>query len=109
MTVKRGSLPAPNAGAPGMQAPLPWKCPMGAVKVYYVGRKVFKTKAGNVEKTVIHYERNGTRYAFASARPDVVADLAELAKVMTKADGRQTSVLADFAFAKGGTLTLTIP
>ncbi len=106
MTVKRGAMPT-SSNADGRQPPLPFKCPMGTVKVYWSGQKVFNTKAGPVEKTVIHYEKNGTRFAYASNREDVVADLAELTRAMTKADGKQTSIEANFLFVKDGELTLT--
>lgn len=86
---------------------------MGLVRVYYIGRKVFKTKSGEVEKTVIHYEMNGARYAFASNREDFVADMAELAKLVarpTEANPHaQTSTEAEFSWPKGGTLSVTVP
>ena len=105
MTLNRGT-PAPANAA---NAPLQFKCPMGTVKVYDVRRKVFKTKAGDVEKTQIHYDLNGARYAFASNRADFVADMAELAKLMTKPDGKMTSIQASFVWPKGGVLSVTVP
>lgn len=86
---------------------------MGSVRVYFIGRKVFKTKAGEVEKTVIHYEMGGVRYAFASNRKDFVADMAELAKLIARPTEQnpqaQTSMEAEFSWPKGGTLSVTVP
>jgi hypothetical protein len=108
MTLQKGNpASAPTSGA-ARQAPLPFKAPMGSVKVYDIRRKVFHTKTGDVEKTQIHYEMNGQRYAFASNRDDFVKDMAELEKLVTKTDGRQTSIAAAFAWVKDGPLTVTI-
>jgi hypothetical protein len=109
MTLVKGSAPtAPTAGT-ARQAPLPFKAPMGSVKVYDVRRKTFKRKDGSeVDKTQIHYEKDGSRFAFASNREDFVNDMAELAKLMTKPDGKQTSITATFGWVKGGALTVTV-
>jgi len=82
---------------------------MGTVKVYDVRTKVFKTKEGDKTKTQVHYEaQGGARFAFASNRPDFVSDMAELAKLMAKPDGKQTSITATFTWPKGGTLSVNV-
>lgn len=85
---------------------------MGAVRLYFIGTKTFKTKDGPKEKTVIHYEMNGTRYAFASDRADFVKDMGEVRAVIAKPTEQnpdaQTSINASFAWTKGGPLTVTL-
>lgn len=107
MTLTRGTPPpAPNAGA-APQAPLPFKAPMGSVRVYYIGTKTYKGKDGPKNKTVIHYDNGRGRFAFASNRSDFVADMAELAKIATGADGKVKPITATFQWTKGGPLNVS--
>lgn len=113
MAVVKGQAPAPtapNAGTTRSPA-LPFKSPIGTCRVYYIGTKVFNTKAGPKNKTVIHYEKDGQRYAFASDRDYVVANLNELAKLMapTTEGGKQRAVTADFRWVKDTSLDIYVP
>lgn len=111
MALKRGATAAtPNAGTgAAQQAPLPFKSPFGTVKVYFVGTKTYKGQGGPKDKTVIHYDKNGSQFAFASNRADFVEDMAELAKLMTKPDGKQSPITATFTWTKGARLVVNVP
>jgi hypothetical protein len=91
-----------SGSAPGRQPSLEFEIPSGPVKVYYVGIKTYKTKNGDVSKTVMHYTRkDGERRKFATAKPALVSDLEALGKMTLP-------VSATFTWAKGGALTVNV-
>lgn len=107
MTLIKGTPPATSNAGAVRSAPLPWKCPMGTVKVIYIGRKTYKTAKGEVEKSLLHYVAPDEKhYAFASARPDFVSTMAELQTLLVE-EGKK-AITASFAWPKGGTMSVNI-
>jgi hypothetical protein len=91
-----------QGSTPGRQPSLEFEIPSGAVRVYYVGQKVYKTKNGDKEKVVVHYTRkDGERRKFATDKPAIASDLLELGKMTLP-------VSATFSWQKGGALTINL-
>ena len=88
--IKKGD----SGAAKGRQPSLEFEIPSGRVRVYYIGQKVYQTKEGPKNKTVMHYEGVNGKRKFATDKPAIVADLAELQKM-------ELPVTATFSWSKG--------